>query len=110
MALEHVSFACRACGLHVDADIGQPPGAAAISDAQGDGAYFRAFWCDRDREARVLDVESPRFNGRCPSCSRQLTLLADFPLDACPRCHAPADVDKTPAFGTQASSVRGTGR
>lgn len=106
MALEHFRFECRACGLRFEGDAGSAAESTPVSDGHAGDAYFRAFWCGKEGRLQVLDVESPRFTGRCP-CGAQLTLLADFPLDSCPRCHVAQGVDKTPRRGTAVSNVRG---
>lgn len=101
MTLQHVAFLCPSCGLALEADVG------AGSEK---GAYYRAFWCAKEGRAVSLNVEERGFTGRCPSCASQLTLLADFPLDACPRCHAAQGVPKSPYKGTSVSREGGTGR
>ncbi len=95
MTPQHVAFACRECGLAIEADIGEPVG-GDYADAAQRPVYYRAFWCPKESRAMALDVEEPGFIGRCPSCHGMVDLLADFPLDSCPRCHAPSGVEKTP--------------
>lgn len=79
--MEHVEFACGACGLRIEAD-------EAPDRAEGE-TYMRVFWCGRERVTHVLDTEAPAFRGRCPSCAEPLVAL-HFPLAACPACLAPA--------------------
>lgn len=96
---QHVAFRCGSCGLRFEADVG------------GEGkAFRRAFWCPRDEKVLALDVLAPGFDAHCPTCKELMDLLADFPLDACPRCHSGTGRDKTPRKGTSISREGGTGR
>lgn len=96
--MQHVAFRCGSCGLSLEADVG----------ADRDH-LVRAFWCPKEAKPYARDVSAPDFKGRCV-CGAQLELLADFPLDACPKCYAPSGVEKTPRHGTSISREGGTGR
>lgn len=94
MTLQHVAFKCASCGLAIDGDVGAAAG--GVEALNENPAYYRVFWCPKEGRAFSLDVEARGFSGRCASCGTQLALLADFPLDACPRCHAAQGVPKSP--------------